>query len=953
MRHPMPWLLLSVLATTLLTACSTPTEKVVRRPTLGEFMPYTPLSTEPPETVNADKLQQVYQSLLALAPAADVRQKVLYRLSQLNTQQLERVALPPAAEQQALASLIAQYQQLLQAYPDDLNNELIRYQLARALDLSGDNAAAQQQMQRLLQQFPRSEFAAELWFRIGDIDYSQANYSAALKAFNQVLGFAKTELKLHALYMRGWSHFQLQQYAQADEAFLLALDMTVQPNSLDEQQSLQQELQRILSISLSYQEQASSLLALLQRTPFQDKAAERRPLAFQAQLFQGLADFLFEKDLQQAALDSYRQFITYQPFALEAAQMQLKIVQYHLAQADAAAAEQAQLSFVSLFGPASAFWQKALPREQADLAPILAQYLDYFARQRYQLAQQAAVPEQASLFAEAVPFWQQLLVIQPFVAAEQVDDSLLWPDDVRYLLAESLAASGQPKPALALYQQLGYGVVDLNARNVSAEQAAYRALLLSERIYTTAKMNNSEDLSELSAAWWHEQNQFVRWHSRHPAAQQIALNQLTDQYQRKAFAEVASFARRVTEWPHPELSQPALVNEARFIVSQTLLAQDDFAAAEQNIEPLLALYQNDASELGRSRTQLLTAQRASAIYQQAQLGYLSVGAQLAHLQRLLALPTSEYHQSAAYQQISLQLEQQAWAEAIELMLAYQQQYPNSSEQTAISLALLNSYEQLQDWQQAADLLSEQIERLAEGSEQQRILAKAADYYLRAGNRDAARSAYRNYANRYPEPHLAAQEARAVLVQLYQADNDLTRRNFWYQQLVSAEQQQAQGTERSRYLAADAALQLGLYHSRLFEAVLLQQPLRDNLRKKQAHMTTAIEQLQTSMGWQVADFYSQAQYQVASLYQQMAGALLTSQRPKGLDALALEQYDLLLEEQAYPFEELAIEIHQQNAALVTQPLYDQWVAASFAKLAELSPARYRKPEVYLELADDAY
>ncbi|MDP5037420.1 MAG: hypothetical protein NWQ42_15010, partial [Alishewanella sp.] len=173
------------------------------------------------------------------------------------------------------------------------------------------------------------------------------------------------------------------------------------------------------------------------------------------------------------------------------------------------------------------------------------------------------------------------------------------------------------------------------------------------------------------------------------------------------------------------------------------------------------------------------------------------------------------------------------------------------------------------------------------------------------------------------------------------------------QLVSAEQQQAQGTERSRYLAADAALQLGLHNSSLFESVLLKQPLRDNLRKKQAHMTTAIEQLQLSMSWQVADFYSQAQYQVASLYQQMATALLTSQRPKGLDALALEQYDLLLEEQAYPFEELAIEIHQQNAALVTQPLYDQWVAASFAKLAELSPARYRKPEVYLELADDAY
>ncbi|KKO44087.1 hypothetical protein WG68_17375 [Arsukibacterium ikkense] len=958
-------LLLALLLILLqITGCSSSPDNMLRRPTLAELAPFSPAELAEPVLVTPAQLQQVYQELLALAPAAEVRQKVLYRLSQLNTRQLEQTELSANAEQQALSALIAEYQALLQEFPADPNNELIQYQLARALDLTGDSRAAQQQMQLLLQQYPASEFAAELWFRVGDIYYSQANYPNALAAFVQVLSLAGPELRQHALYMSGWSHFQLQQYANADDAFLQALDLTYhQRLSSDEQQSLRQELQRILSISLSYQQQADSLLALLKRASFRDGPPEQRPVSYQAALFQALADFLFEKELHQAALASYRVFITEQPLAIEAARMQLTLVQYHLAQAQANDAEQAQQHFINRFGPATAFWQQARPAQQAELAPKLAQYLDYFGRKVYLQAQQGSAAERRAIAVKLVQYWQQLLQVQPLLAAESVDDTLMLADDVRYLLAEALAASGDYQGALNGYQQLGYPSSALHARNFTAEQAAYRALLLSKELSEKLSKELTEDLSKqgtddptasatAAANWWQQQNQFVRWHSQHPQAQQVALNQLTDIYQQQAYAEVASYARRVTDWPHPQVSQPLLVNEAWFIVSQSELAQGDYALAEQSIQRLLRRYQADDSLAAHDRRRLLQQQLASAVYQQAQDSRLAVSEQLGHLQRLLSLPQSEYHQSAAYQQISLLLEQQALAEAIVLMQAYQQRYPDSAEQSAIAAAMLNSYQQLQDWQSAAELLSQQVAQLPAGAEHQALLYQAAGYYWQAGNSEAARLAYRSYANQYPEPHLQAQEARSRLVQLYQQQHDLSRRNFWYQRMVNAEQQHT-GSERSRYLAAEAALQLALHHSGQFKTVRLRQPLRANLQTKQTHMTSAIQLLQTSMRWQVADFYSQAQFQVASLYQQMATALLDSERPTGLDALALEQYELLLEEQAYPFEELAIEIYQQNAALVAQPLYDEWVAASFRKLAELFPARYRKPEQYLELADDPY
>jgi hypothetical protein len=68
---------------------------------------------------------------------------------------------------------------------------------------------------------------------------------------------------------------------------------------------------------------------------------------------------------------------------------------------------------------------------------------------------------------------------------------------------------------------------------------------------------------------------------------------------------------------------------------------------------------------------------------------------------------------------------------------------------------------------------------------------------------------------------------------------------------------------------------------------------------------------------------------------------------------LEQYEILLEEQAYPFEEKAIEIHEVNAQRAWQGVYDQWVQSSLKSLQTLLPGRYLKPEATLEAADEIY
>ena len=63
---------------------------------------------------------------------------------------------------------------------------------------------------------------------------------------------------------------------------------------------------------------------------------------------------------------------------------------------------------------------------------------------------------------------------------------------------------------------------------------------------------------------------------------------------------------------------------------------------------------------------------------------------------------------------------------------------------------------------------------------------------------------------------------------------------------------------------------------------------------------------------VADVTTAATYHIAALYQDFGKALLASQRPKKLSKAELEQYNVMLEEQAFPFEEKATELHEVNA-----------------------------------------
>jgi hypothetical protein len=197
---------------------------------------------------------------------------------------------------------------------------------------------------------------------------------------------------------------------------------------------------------------------------------------------------------------------------------------------------------------------------------------------------------------------------------------------------------------------------------------------------------------------------------------------------------------------------------------------------------------------------------------------------------------------------------------------------------------------------------------------------------------------------FPQPFDAAMDARQRLADIAQANHDDRLRLRVLQDIVRADQSAgAARNDRSRYLAARATLVLVEPEVASFNSIRLAVPLAKSLKAKRTAMERVLSAYGKALDYQVAEVTTAATFGMAEAYRQLGSDLLVSERPKDLDADAREQYDVLLEEQAFPFEEKAIELYQANVKRTGEGVYDVWVQRSFETLAKLMPARFAKSE----------
>jgi len=300
-------------------------------------------------------------------------------------------------------------------------------------------------------------------------------------------------------------------------------------------------------------------------------------------------------------------------------------------------------------------------------------------------------------------------------------------------------------------------------------------------------------------------------------------------------------------------------------------------------------------------------------------------------------PTAEYDAAAALIQL------QNWPRAATVLTRFRANFPEHELQPEVTKKIAYVYRE----DGLFSLAAAEFERIETESDDDQVrreaLLTAAELHEKASGAERALPVYRHYVDSFPQPVEINLETRNKIAEILKPQHrqdylDELRRIVALDAAAGAER-----TDRTRFLAAKAALVLaeGSYES--FLAVELVKPFKTNLRKKQKRLKAATQKFNRLLDYQVGEVTAAATFYLAEIYAHFSTALMKSERPDDLNALEMEEYELAIEEQAYPFEERAIEVHQSNLELISVGVYNQWVDKSLARLADFLPARYAKPE----------
>lgn len=875
-------------------------------------------------------LQRSYEQALASSSDPHTHRQIELRLADLEMERLEQRQADNPEVAVSYRSAVERYESLAAQMPGD---DYILYRLARARSMDGQPQQALSALEGIAEQAPQSPFIAEVLFRRGEAAFNRRDYDAAARDFRGVLEQGDTPFADNARYMLGWSRFKSSDYQRSSEIFLELLDGLHGRAPFDQlpagQQRLAEDSLRGLALNFSYQGGAGAIESF---------NIDGRPRPYQHRLYRALGDWYADKERYRESADSFLAYVERFPQSAEAPALHLRGIETLQSAGLDDQVLPAKREFVRLYGIRGDYWQRADETQRQRLRDSLQPWLRELARYDHARAQELA-KQRGKSRRERAEFARESRRAYLVAADLYRQYANTFPDDqatpgLVFLMAECLEQAGDLPGAWRAYNRVAWEYRDPKR----GAEAGYAAVLTSGRIYQ--QLAGTAD-TEQRSLWLDRKTEaslkFADAWPQDTRALPVLLAAADNLLSRNRYPEAIEAAGLAAQWqPQPN---PQQRRQIAMILGHSHFELQQFPEAEQAYRQAM-----QASAPG-SQQQVEAQQRLQAsIYRQAELA-LAEGPSEPGLQHLLRIRDSgrtDIAASAQYDAINHLMTLEQWQRASRELADFRQYYPAHELTPTLAAKAVMIFRALElPGAAAGELL-----KLAQGDPDPEVrrqsLWMAAENFQQAGEIAAAIDAYRRYSEQWQQPAEQNLEAQYQLIQLLGEEPSRERRR-WLQQLAANKVDSARG----RYLAAFAQSQLAEQSYQRFAGMSLQLPLKQSLAAKKQAMDDTVADYRKVLKFSIAEFTTQASFRLAEVYRQLSRDLMESQRPPGLSPLEQEQYEILLEEQAFPFEEKAIELHEANIQRTTDGLYDDWIKRSFSSLARLLPARYGKEEKTLE------
>jgi TolA-binding protein len=581
-------------------------------------------------------------------------------------------------------------------------------------------------------------------------------------------------------------------------------------------------------------------------------------------------------------------------------------------------AVQAKEDFIQTFGPGSAWSKQVSDTARLKIEPSVKETSYELVLHYHAQAQKSKGPAD---YEKAIDGARRFLKNYP---------KTIEAAKVNFLLAEGLFELKRYEAAAAEYEKTAYAY-PLHAHT---QDAGYNLLLTQEKLpqITPAKMTAA----------------VLKFCDRFPQDPRVPDLLLKAAQLASREGDHAS-ARQITQKLLETRPQGPNLYSAQKLIATDYFEQKEYAQAAQQLKTLLS--NSGGLKIPPKEQEELRTLLASSLYKQAELqkqkgmlleaarGFLNIHA---------VTPHTEVAGNGLLDGSILLAHLGQDEEAVKGLQQFLGNYPRSPylDQAREQLALL--YEKQEKYQEAIQL----YERLAASTPGGQDSQQAAEWSLVIARLSEKTrgwpKAYRTLlaaADGLPLNDERALEALHRAAKVKQQMGDLKEVQALWDRVLDRYSKQANPTPRMAYIAAQAGFGLGEERLKQFMEVRLTTPLEASLEKKRQLLKEAMDYYSRTVDFKVPEYITAATYKVGLLFEEFRNALLESERPGGLTAEQLEQYNFLLEEQAYPFEDKAITAYETNVRRAQEGgLYDEWIQKSYQRLAKILPAKYARDEL---------
>ncbi|MEZ4334503.1 MAG: tetratricopeptide repeat protein [Myxococcota bacterium] len=818
---------------------------------------------------------------------------------------------------------LALYDRILTTYPDYAHNDQVLYQKARALDELGRVDEAIEVSALLVARYPGSRHLDEIQFRRGEYFFTRKKWIEAEGAYAAIASMgARSDYYELALYKLGWTFYKQLLLPEALDAYVKLLDHKV-ANEYDFDQTADEasaqriaDSHRVMSLCFSDLGGAEAVTSYF---------VSSGPRVYENRVYRNLAEFYFEKLRYQDAADTYEAFVARYPLHADAPHYGMRIVEIYQAGDFPKLVLEAKKDFASRYALDSDYWHHFEPGASPEVIAYLKRNLEDLANHYHALYQDTEAPEErTAAFAESAAWYRRYLASFP--------DAPETPG-IHYRLADLLLENESFAAAAKEYEHIAY-VYPAHERSAAA---GYAAIFAHRKAEEQAPESEREPIRREAVA---STIRFVDRFPDHEHAAKVLGVAVRDLFEMKSHAQAIELGTRLTS-SYPT-ADPEIRESAWLVVGHASFEIADFASAERAYGEVLALMPSD----DESRDAVVN-NLAASIYKQGERANEAGDYRAAadHFLRVAkSAPGSDIRPIAEYDAGTALLRLEDWSGALAVLEAFRESHPDHSLHQEATQQIAFVHRKTGHAARAA----EEYERVAREADTAELRAEsllvAGELYQEATLPERALAAYRRYVSEFTEPIETAVVTRFKMAELYATTGDRDARHEELRRIVSLDRSAGDArTDAMRGVAARSALLLCEDQYSDFAAVALRQPFERSLQDKQRRMNGLLGDLGSLLDYQVGEITAAATYYMAEVYADFSRSLLDSERPSDLSTAERDEYEGMLEEEAFPFEEKSIRVHEKNLELMASGIYNPWIGKSLGRLADLMPGRYAKPE----------